>query len=75
MTDSSFSWVVSMKEFAHPIVAPLSVVGTIGTSFFLAIAMFSFVFQISSLIVEKERKLRQVQLELLNVFFALKLFT
>lgn len=37
-----------------------SAVGTSGPTFFLAIAMFGFVFQISSLITEKELKLRQV---------------
>ncbi|KAL4559228.1 hypothetical protein LXL04_031363 [Taraxacum kok-saghyz] len=57
--DSGFSWVVNLKEFAHPVVETFSSVGTVGPSFFLAIAMFGFVLQISSLIVEKELKLRQ----------------
>ncbi|KAJ0615074.1 putative ABC-type sulfate transporter [Helianthus annuus] len=57
--DPGFSWVVNLKEFAHPVVETFSSVGTIGPSFFLAIAMFGFVLQISSLIVEKELKLRQ----------------
>ncbi|KVH98695.1 ABC transporter A family member 2-like [Cynara cardunculus var. scolymus] len=57
--DPSFSWVVNLKEFAHPVVQSFSSVGTVGPSFFLAIAMFGFVLQISSLIVEKELKLRQ----------------
>nr|XP_043636610.1 ABC transporter A family member 2-like [Erigeron canadensis] len=57
--DPSFSWVVNLKEFAHPVVQTFSSVGTVGPSFFLAIAMFGFVLQISSLIVEKELKLRQ----------------
>lgn len=60
MTDPTFSWVVNLKEFAHPVVETFSSVGTVGPSFFLAIAMFGFVLQISSLIVEKELKLRQV---------------
>ena len=51
---------VSLKEFAHPAFEIFSAVGTIGPTFFLAIAMFGFVFQISSLITEKELKLRQV---------------
>ncbi|KAI3789981.1 hypothetical protein L2E82_02790 [Cichorium intybus] len=55
----SFNWVVNLKEFAHPVVETFSSVGTVGPSFFLAIAMFGFVLQISSLIVEKELKLRQ----------------
>lgn len=35
-------------------------VGSIGPSFFLAAAMFGLVFQIGSLVTEKELKLRQV---------------
>ncbi|KAI8528925.1 hypothetical protein RHMOL_Rhmol12G0185900 [Rhododendron molle] len=57
--DPNFSWVVSMKEFAHPAVESILVVGLAGPTFFLATAMFGFVFQISSLITEKELKLRQ----------------
>ncbi|PNY10478.1 ABC transporter A family member 2-like protein [Trifolium pratense] len=38
---------------------PFSAVKTIGPSFFLAIAMFNFVLQMSSLVTEKELKLRQ----------------
>jgi hypothetical protein len=48
---------VGIKEFAHLAVATFSaVVPTI----FLATAMFAFVFQINSLITEKELKLHQV---------------
>lgn len=65
VADPSFSWIVSLKEFAHPVVETYSSVGTAGPSFFLAIAMFGFVLQISSLIVEKELRLRQV----LRIFF------
>ncbi|KAK1311874.1 ABC transporter A family member 2 [Acorus calamus] len=57
--DPNFSWVVGLKEFAHPAVDTFSAVGTAGPTFFLAIAMFGFVFQVSSLITEKELKLRQ----------------
>lgn len=57
--DASFSWVVSLKEFAHPAFDIFSAVQRAGPTFFLAIAMFSFVFQISALITEKELKLRQ----------------
>ncbi|KAE8124064.1 hypothetical protein FH972_018974 [Carpinus fangiana] len=57
--DPSFSWTVGFKEFAHPAMENPSAVATIGPSFFLAIAMFGFVLQISSLIAEKELKLRQ----------------
>lgn len=59
-SDASFSWVVSIKEFAHPALDIFSAVQRAGPTFFLAIAMFSFVFQISALITEKELKLRQV---------------
>ncbi|KAL2515977.1 ABC transporter A family member 2 [Forsythia ovata] len=57
--DESFSWVVSLKEFAHPAHEIFSSVQTVGPAFFLTIAMFSFVFQIAALITEKELKLRQ----------------
>ncbi|XP_059643934.1 ABC transporter A family member 2-like [Cornus florida] len=57
--DPNFSWVVGLKEFAHPAFEIFSAVASIGPTFFLAIAMFGFVFQISSLITEKELKLRQ----------------
>ncbi|KAI6675688.1 hypothetical protein NL676_003594 [Syzygium grande] len=57
--DSKFSWVVGLKEFAHPAIEIFSAVATVGPAFFLAVAMFSFVLQISSLITEKELKLRQ----------------
>ncbi|CAA2960801.1 ABC transporter A family member 2 [Olea europaea subsp. europaea] len=57
--DASFSWVVSLKEFAHPSLEIFSAVQTVGPTFFLAIAMFAFVFQVAALITEKELKLRQ----------------
>ncbi|KAL2515888.1 ABC transporter A family member 2 [Forsythia ovata] len=57
--DESFSWAVSLKEFAHPALEIFSALQTVGPTFFLAIAMFSFVFQIAALITEKELKLRQ----------------
>ncbi|KAI4336023.1 hypothetical protein L6164_014601 [Bauhinia variegata] len=55
----NFSWEVSFKEFAHPAMEVFSTIGTIGPTFFLAIAMFNFVLQIGSLVTEKELKLRQ----------------
>ncbi|XP_078428107.1 ABC transporter A family member 2-like [Wolffia australiana] len=57
--DSSFRWSVGVKEFAHPAIQTFSAVGQAGPTFFLAMAMFSFVFQISNLVTEKELKLRQ----------------
>ncbi|KAF3322075.1 ABC transporter A family member 2-like protein [Carex littledalei] len=57
--DPNFRWNVGLKEFAHPATATFSAVGQAGPTFFLAIAMFGFVFQISSLVTEKELKLRQ----------------
>ncbi|KAK6123285.1 hypothetical protein DH2020_042962 [Rehmannia glutinosa] len=57
--DASFSWVVILKEFAHPALEIFSAMQDSGPTFFLAIAMFSFVFQISALVTEKELKLRQ----------------
>ncbi|KAK7836996.1 abc transporter a family member 2 [Quercus suber] len=57
--DPNFSWIVGFKEFAHPAIDSISAVGSLGPTFFLATAMFAFVFQTSSLITEKELKLRQ----------------
>lgn len=57
---SNFSWLVSLKEFAHPAVEIVNVMDSIGPTFFLAAAMFGFVLQMGSLIAEKELKLRQV---------------
>ncbi|CAI9112240.1 OLC1v1012659C1 [Oldenlandia corymbosa var. corymbosa] len=55
----SFSWDISFKEFAHPGMKMFSSLSTAGPTFFLAIAMFGFVFQINALVTEKELKLRQ----------------
>ncbi|XP_058110820.1 ABC transporter A family member 2-like [Magnolia sinica] len=57
--DPNFNWIVGLKEFAHPATETFSAVGRVGPTFFLAIAMFGFVFQVGSLITEKELKLRQ----------------
>ncbi|OMO95372.1 ABC transporter-like protein [Corchorus capsularis] len=57
--DPNFRWTVELKEFAHPAMQTLSTLALVGPTFFLAIAMFSFVFQIGSLVSEKELKLRQ----------------
>ncbi|KAB2055398.1 hypothetical protein E1A91_A11G036400v1 [Gossypium mustelinum] len=57
--DPSFRWTVEFKEFAHPAMERLETIAMVGPTFFLAIAMFSFVFQIGSLVSEKELKLRQ----------------
>ncbi|CBI15254.3 hypothetical protein VitviT2T_026113 [Vitis vinifera] len=57
--DPNFNWTARFKEFAHPAIEEFSVVAVVGPTFFLAIAMFGFVIQISSLITEKELKLRQ----------------
>ncbi|XP_031505426.1 ABC transporter A family member 2-like [Nymphaea colorata] len=59
LKDPGFSWNVGLKEFAHPALETFSAVGTAGPTFFLATAMFGFVLQVSSLISEKELKLRQ----------------
>ncbi|XP_058087539.1 ABC transporter A family member 2-like [Magnolia sinica] len=59
LRDPNFNWIVGLKEFTHPATQTFSVVGTIGPTFFLAIAMLGFVFQVGSLITEKELKLRQ----------------
>lgn len=59
-SDPRFSWDVGFKKFAHP-AEPNSIDLTDSLPlFFFAISMFGFVFQMSSLVVEKELKLRQV---------------
>lgn len=67
VTDPNFSWTVGFKEFAHPATETFSTIAQAGPTFFLAIAMFGFVFQISALVAEKELKLRQVQTSLTTV--------
>jgi hypothetical protein len=67
VTDPNFSWTVGFKEFAHPATETFSTIAQAGPTFFLAIAMFGFVFQISALVAEKELKLRQVQTSLTAV--------
>ncbi|KAF3340483.1 ABC transporter A family member 2-like isoform X1 [Carex littledalei] len=57
--DPNFRWNVGVKEFTHPPTKTFSALGQVGPTFFLAIAMFGFVFQISSLVTEKELKLRR----------------
>ncbi|KAH7550334.1 hypothetical protein JRO89_XS13G0173200 [Xanthoceras sorbifolium] len=58
--DPNLGWDVGFKEFAHPEEEAYSSMSTIGPTFFLATAMFGFVFQISALVTEKELKLRQL---------------
>ncbi|KAL6181591.1 hypothetical protein ACLB2K_048244 [Fragaria x ananassa] len=54
-----FSWNISFKEFPHPAREESSAMQNMGPVFFLASAMFAFVFQMTSLITEKELKLRE----------------
>ncbi|CAL9247259.1 unnamed protein product [Arabidopsis halleri] len=65
--DPNFNWVVGFKEFPHPTIEAIVALDTIGPTFFLAVAMFGFVLQISSLITEKELKLRQA-MTMMGVF-------
>ncbi|KAL5816491.1 hypothetical protein ACOSQ3_024869 [Xanthoceras sorbifolium] len=58
--DPNLGWDVGFKEFAHPEEEAYFSMSTIGPTFFLATAMFGFVFQISALVTEKELKLRQL---------------
>lgn len=67
LADPKFNWVVGFKEFPHPTIEAVVALDTIGPTFFLAIAMFGFVLQISSLITEKELKLRQA-MTMMGVF-------
>ncbi|TMW86787.1 hypothetical protein EJD97_020884 [Solanum chilense] len=66
--DSKFSWNVGLKEFARPAIEDPeagdsfqdSSFGNIFSQiFFYAVSMFGFVFQISTMVLEKELKLRQ----------------
>ncbi|KAK9119373.1 hypothetical protein Scep_017466 [Stephania cephalantha] len=57
--DPNFSWDVGLKEFAHPAVDTFTAIAVIGPTFFLAIAIFCFEFQVTALVTEKELKLRQ----------------
>lgn len=68
-TDSKFSWNVGLKEFAHPAIEDpeaedsfqdFAFRSIFSPIFFYAISMFGFVFQISTMVLEKELKLRQV---------------
>ncbi|PHT46221.1 ABC transporter A family member 2 [Capsicum baccatum] len=55
----NFPWEVSFKEFPHPAGKTFNEVGLSAMVFFMAVAIFGFVLQISALITEKELKLRQ----------------
>ena len=67
---------MGFKEFAHPATETFSTIAQAGPTFFLAIAMFGFVFQISGLVTEKELKLRQVRAFLVSphAFYDLCIF-
>ena len=60
ISDPNFNWIVGLKEFAHPRMEFSSSLDVMIPPFFLAVAMFGFVFQMGSLVTEKELKLRQV---------------
>ncbi|MCO5597008.1 hypothetical protein L7F22_051080 [Adiantum nelumboides] len=57
--DSSIEWSVAFKEFAHPNLETFSVAGRVGALFLFAASMFGFVVQMSSLVAERESRLRQ----------------
>ncbi|XP_060170118.1 ABC transporter A family member 2-like [Lycium barbarum] len=57
--DPNFPWDVSFKEYPHPPGDTFNEEALTTIIFFLAVAIFGFVFQISALITEKELKLRQ----------------
>lgn len=71
-SDPNFPWEVSFKEFPHPPGVSVNEVTLSAMVFFMAVAIFNFVFQISALVTEKELKLRQVIailiLEIFNFF-------
>lgn len=55
----SLQWEISTSEFAHPAKDPFSFVGIIAPTFLLAAAMFTFVVQVSNVVLERETKLRE----------------
>ncbi|XP_031091746.1 ABC transporter A family member 11-like [Ipomoea triloba] len=67
--DSTFSWNIAFKQFAHPelrrrddddySISNEIEINNFGPIFFYAVCMFAFVFQMSSIVAEKELKLRQ----------------
>uniref|UniRef100_A0A803L940 ABC transporter domain-containing protein n=1 Tax=Chenopodium quinoa TaxID=63459 RepID=A0A803L940_CHEQI len=63
LADQSFSWTVGLKEFPHPAETledrSFTAYGLIAPLFFFTVSMFPFVFQMSSIVLEKELKLRQ----------------
>ncbi|GFR51512.1 hypothetical protein Agub_g13927, partial [Astrephomene gubernaculifera] len=56
---SSLRLEVGLKEFPHPTIATVSVLGQVLGPFVFAACMFSFVTQISSVVAEKELGLKQ----------------
>lgn len=56
---TDLQWDIQTSEFAHPAVSPFSYVGVISPTFLLAAAMFTFVIQVSNVILEREMKLRE----------------
>eukprot|EP00197_Chlamydomonas_leiostraca_P014447 CAMPEP_0202859992 /NCGR_PEP_ID=MMETSP1391-20130828/1884_1 /ASSEMBLY_ACC=CAM_ASM_000867 /TAXON_ID=1034604 /ORGANISM="Chlamydomonas leiostraca, Strain SAG 11-49" /LENGTH=1190 /DNA_ID=CAMNT_0049539111 /DNA_START=105 /DNA_END=3677 /DNA_ORIENTATION=- len=58
-TADSLSWFIGLKSFPHPTIATVSVLGQVLGPFVFAACMFSFVTQISSVVMEKEGGLRQ----------------
>lgn len=66
-SDSNFSWGIGLQQFPRPKViysaTDLEIIfQATAEIFLLAVALFRFVFQISSIVIEKEHKLRQVLL-------------
>ncbi|KAH7443557.1 hypothetical protein KP509_02G040100 [Ceratopteris richardii] len=57
--DASIEWSVAFKEFAHPNIETSSVAGRVGPLFLFAASMFGFVIQMSSIVQERELRLRQ----------------
>eukprot|EP00245_Coleochaete_scutata_P012781 TRINITY_DN5005_c0_g1_i1.p1 TRINITY_DN5005_c0_g1~~TRINITY_DN5005_c0_g1_i1.p1 ORF type:complete len:1006 (-),score=193.03 TRINITY_DN5005_c0_g1_i1:975-3992(-) len=55
----NLKWTPAFTEFAHPTIFSFSIVGFIAPTFLFAASMFSFVLQMSTLVADKENKLRQ----------------
>jgi len=55
---TGLQWQLSTSDFAHPSLNPFSYVGAISPTFLLAAAMFTFVLQMTNVVLERELKLR-----------------
>lgn len=68
-TAASLSWFTGLKTFPHPTISTVSVLGQVLGPFVFAACMFSFVTQISAVVMEKEGGLKQVGGRLIGLYY------